>query len=132
MHGGAADITAWYKRFSAIRPPVNFGAAFFYLEARHSLGIRIRRAATEREIEKLSAMAEKALNEGALGIGISLEYAPGISAPEVEAMMRVAKRFEAPVFFHVRYSGHGRARNQHGRLKRGHIPCRKDRRGRAR
>ena len=29
MHGGAADITAWYKRFSAIRPPVNFGAAFF-------------------------------------------------------------------------------------------------------
>ncbi len=104
MHGGAADITAWYKRFSAIRPPVNFGAAFFYLEARHSLGIRIRRAATEREIEKLSAMAEKALNEGALGIGISLEYAPGISAQEVEAMMRVAKRFEAPVFFHVRYS----------------------------
>src|SRR3972149_2471050 len=59
MHGGAADITAWYKRFSAIRPPVNFGAAFFYLEARNSLGIRIRRAATSIEIGKLSAMAEK-------------------------------------------------------------------------
>lgn len=104
MHGGAADIAAWYKRFSAARPPVNFGAAFFYMEARHSLGIRIRRAATEREIKKLSAMAEKALNQGALGIGISLEYAPGISAAEVEAVMRIAKRFEAPVFFHVRYS----------------------------
>lgn len=104
MHGGAADIAAWYKRFSAARPPVNFGAAFFYLEARNSLGIRMRRAATEREIKELSAMAEKALNQGALGIGISLEYAPGISSNEVEAMMRIAKRFEAPVFFHVRYS----------------------------
>ena len=104
MHGGAADITAWYKRFSAARPPVNFGAAFFYLEARNSLGIRMRRAATSIEIEKLSAMATQALNEGALGIGISLEYAPGISSNEVEAMARVAKRFEAPIFFHVRYS----------------------------
>ncbi|MFZ3072941.1 MAG: amidohydrolase family protein [Thermodesulfobacteriota bacterium] len=104
MHGGTAYPRQWYKRISAIRPPINFGAAFFYLEARNSLGIWMRRAATEREIEKLSAMAAQALNEGALGIGISLEYAPGISSAEVEAMMRIAKRFEAPVFFHVRYS----------------------------
>ena len=49
-------------------------------------------------------MAQKALDEGGLGLGMSLEYAPGASQDEVEAMMTVAKRFNVPVFFHVRYS----------------------------
>ncbi len=104
MHGGAVDAQAWYAAFEGKRPPVNFGAGFFYNRARLMLGIGQYRAASEPQMEKLRAMAEKALTSGALGIGMSLEYAPGTSYDEVLSMSAVAARFNVPVFFHVRYS----------------------------
>ena len=103
MHGGAIEPLKWRKKFAGITP-VNFGAGFFYNSARLSIGVNPYRPATTKEIERLVRMAQKALDEGGLGLGMSLEYAPGASQDEVEAMMTVAKRFNVPVFFHVRYS----------------------------
>ncbi len=103
MHGGAIEPLKWYKRFAG-RTPVNFGAGFFYNSARLSIGVGPYRSATTKEIERLVSKAEKALDQGALGLGMSLEYAPGTSKDEVETMMIVAKRFNVPIFFHVRYS----------------------------
>ncbi|MBI5971038.1 MAG: amidohydrolase family protein [Deltaproteobacteria bacterium] len=104
MHGGAVDALAWYAAFEKKRPPVNFGAGFFYNRARLNLGIGQYTPATKAQIEKLRKTAEKALSNGALGIGMSLEYAPGTSYDEVLAMTTVAAKFRVPVFFHVRYS----------------------------
>jgi len=104
MHGGAVDVPAWYAAFEKKRPPVNFGAGFFYNRARLSLGISQYTPASKVQMEKLRAMAEKALSNGALGIGMSLEYAPGTSYDEVLSMAAVAASRGVPVFFHVRYS----------------------------
>ncbi|MEW6405813.1 MAG: D-glutamate deacylase, partial [Chloroflexota bacterium] len=44
------------------------------------------------------------MKEGALSIGISLEYVPGISTDELNAMAEVARDFNRPMIFHLRYS----------------------------
>lgn len=104
MHGGAVEPLKWYERFARQGSPINFGAGFFYNSARLRIGVRPYDPATARQIKRLVKMAEKALDEGGLGIGMSIEYSPGTSPDEVGAMMTVAKRFNVPVFFHVRYS----------------------------
>jgi dihydroorotase len=104
LHGGAVDVASWYRRFEDQGAPINFGTGFFYNGARGEMGIGRYRAAAPREIERLNRAAAKALDEGALAVGMSLEYAPGISTDELIAVMRTAARYGAPVFFHLRYS----------------------------
>jgi len=104
LHGGATDPAAWYGYFSAHRPPVNYGASFFFSVARNELQIPLTAAATPDQIEKLTARGERALREGALAVSFSLEYVPGISREEILPLMRLAHRYHVPVFFHARYS----------------------------
>jgi N-acyl-D-aspartate/D-glutamate deacylase len=104
MHGGTAYPESWYARFEKERPPVNFGASFFYTEARNTFGLDRYQSAQPHQIEKLVTMAEEGLNKGCLGISFSLEYVPGISADEIRPMMHLAARYSVPVFFHLRYS----------------------------
>ncbi|MEW5899959.1 MAG: amidohydrolase family protein [Acidobacteriota bacterium] len=104
MHGGAVSPSRWYKNFERQGMPVNFGAGFFYNAVRLELGIDPLKPASGEEISRLANRARKALQEGSLGIGMSLEYMPGTSYEEVLEMMRVASEFGVPVFFHLRYS----------------------------
>jgi N-acyl-D-aspartate/D-glutamate deacylase len=104
MHGGAVRPGRWLDKFEKARPPVHFGAAFFYNSARLRLGIKPYSPANEDEIKRLTEMAEAGIKDGAIGIGMSPEYSPGTTTGEIEAMARVARRFNVPVFFHVRYS----------------------------
>ncbi|MCK4739379.1 MAG: amidohydrolase family protein [Deltaproteobacteria bacterium] len=104
MHGGAVYPNSWLRIFEKRGVPVNFGAAFFYNGARLKLGIGHHSTATKTQVEELAEMAKKAILKGALGIGMSLEYAPGTTRAEVLAMMEVAAKFDVPVFFHVRHS----------------------------
>ncbi len=108
MHGApgtGADMRVWYRRYERRRPALNFGGSFLYNLARVKLGLGIDRRATAAQIAALEERAERALASGALGISMSLEYAPGITSDEIEAMMRVAKRSRVPMFFHVRNYG---------------------------
>ncbi|CAH0121332.1 MULTISPECIES: amidohydrolase family protein [unclassified Paenibacillus] len=104
MHGGTSTPVAWYRHYEGERPPVNFGASFFYTEARNTLKIGRYSRATPEQIEKLKEMAVKALENGVLGISFSLEYVPGITAEEVIPLMKVAQQYNVPVYFHGRYS----------------------------
>ncbi len=104
MHGGAVDTSRWYGRYEKRGVPVNFGAAFFYNRARLDLGLGFKGTASKAQVEELKRLAVEGLRGGALGIGMSMEYAPGTSRDEVRAMMEVAAFFNVPVFFHLRYS----------------------------
>ena len=104
LHGGTTDPPAWYGYYAAHRPPVNYGAAFFFSVARNELGIGLRSPATPLQIEKLTERGDRALREGALAVSFSLEYVPGIRADEILPLMRLARRYNVPVFFHARYS----------------------------
>lgn len=104
MHGGTTNPKVWLAHYERDKPPVHFGASFFVMQARNTLKIGRYDAATSAQIEKLKEMAEKALNDGALGISFSLEYAPGTNAEEVLALAELAAEYNVPVYFHARYS----------------------------
>jgi dihydroorotase len=84
--------------------PVNYGASFYYSAARNTLKLGRYQTANEVQTRQLTALAERALRKGALGVSFALEYSPGISAGEILPLMHLARRYEVPVFFHARYS----------------------------
>ncbi len=49
--------------------------------------------AGKKEIEKMCALAEKAMQDGAAGISFGLGYTPGTSVEETDALGRIAKKY---------------------------------------
>ncbi|NIK71454.1 amidohydrolase family protein [Paenibacillus sp. BK720] len=104
MHGGTSAPQEWYNYYAKSTTPVNFGASFFYTEARNRYELSRYDSASPDQIKELVKEAEQALNNGALGISFSLEYVPGITAAEILPMMKLAYDYNVPVYFHARYS----------------------------
>ena len=104
MHGGTSNPRVWYAEYERQHQPLNFGASFFYTEARNQFDLTRYQSANKEQIRKLLAMAERAIKSGALGISFSLEYVPGITPDEIVPQMELAKKYGLPVFFHARYS----------------------------
>ncbi|MCM3627648.1 amidohydrolase family protein [Paenibacillus glycanilyticus] len=104
MHGGTSAPEEWYNYYAQSRIPVNFGASFFYTESRNRYRLGRYDSALPGQIGQLVRQAEQALNEGALGISLSLEYVPGITAAEILPLMELAYDYNVPVYFHARYS----------------------------
>lgn len=104
MHGGTDAPRKWYPYYARAGTPLHYGASFFYTKARNRQGIGLYTPATPAQIRALEAEAEQALQDGVLGISFSLEYVPGIGAAEVLPLMRLAYKYNVPVYFHARYS----------------------------
>ncbi len=104
LHGGVERPEAHFRQMEALGPPVHYGVGFFAAAARVSIGLDRFDTATVAQARELARRAERALEEGALTVSFSLEYFPGTRAREVEAILEVARRYEVPAVFHVRYS----------------------------
>jgi N-acyl-D-aspartate/D-glutamate deacylase len=89
MHGGSADCGAYYRKFARLPHSINYGVSTFVM------GIRAR-GGGRRQVEKN-------LDEGALGVSHSLEYQP-IPYAEMLAYAKLARKYERPLFLHLRYS----------------------------
>ena len=89
MHGGSPDCGAYYRHFSNRSHRINYGVSTFVMAIRARSGGR-------RQIEKN-------LEEGALGVSHSLEYQPAPYA-EILEYAKLAKKYERPMFLHLRYS----------------------------
>lgn len=65
------------------------------------------RAATEEEMEVMKGMVKTAMEEGAMGIGSSLIYAPGFYADtqELIALCKVASEYDGMYISHMRSEG---------------------------
>lgn len=89
MHGGSANCGAYYRHFASVPHAINFGVSTFVMAIRSSAG-------GKRAIEKN-------LDDGALGVSHSLEYQPAPYAEMLE-YAKLAKKYERPMFLHLRYS----------------------------
>ena len=89
MHGGSPDCGAYYHQFSNRPHSINFGVSTFVMAIRARSGAR--------------RLIEKNLEEGALGVSHSLEYQPAPYAEMLE-YAKLAKKYERPMFLHLRYS----------------------------
>jgi N-acyl-D-aspartate/D-glutamate deacylase len=104
MHGSTVDPESWYSKYDRENTPLHYGASFFYTAARNAFGLGRYQSASPAQIQVLQKLAENAIKNGCLGISISLEYIPGISAAECLALMRVGQKYNVPVAYHLRYS----------------------------
>jgi len=104
MHGGTASPEKWYPYYERNRTPVHFGASFFYTQARNQFKLSRYDTAKPAQTQKLVEQAERALNNGVLGISFSLEYVPGVNDKEILPLMKLAHEYNVPVYFHARYS----------------------------
>lgn len=89
MHGGSADCGAYYRQFGNVPHLVNFGVSTFVMAIRARSGGK--------------RLIEKNLDDGALGVSHSLEYQPAPYAEMLE-YAKLAKKYERPLFLHLRYS----------------------------
>ena len=89
MHGGSPDCGSYYRQFSNRPHLINFGVSTFVMAIRARAGAR--------------RLIEKNLEEGALGVSHSLEYQPAPYAEMLE-YAKLAKKYERPMFLHLRYS----------------------------
>lgn len=106
MHGGTEDAKTWYSRWEKRGLPINFGASTFITRLRWPIvGYGVDATMTkESDIKKLVASARKNIEEGALGISFSFEYVPGIQEQEVIPLLKLAKEYDVPTFYHLRSS----------------------------
>jgi dihydroorotase len=63
------------------------------------------KAASDAEIEVIKRRIELGLKQGALGVGFGINYTEAATRWEILEMFRVAGKFHAPCFVHMRYSG---------------------------
>ena len=87
--------------------PVNIRTYVGHTTLRGLVGVPDRyTAATPAQIEEMMAMADQALEEGALGISFGLEYVPGASYEEVRDLASVAAEHGAHIACHIRFGTH--------------------------
>jgi N-acyl-D-aspartate/D-glutamate deacylase len=61
--------------------------------------------ASAAQVEKILAFLRRALDAGALGVGVGLEYTPGASREEILEVFRLAAEYHRPVYIHIRSAG---------------------------
>ena len=93
MHGGSPESGNYYRRFARMPHLVNYGVSTFVMALRG----RGSNVATRKRL------IEQNLDEGALGVSHSLEYQP-TPYEEVLEYAKLAKKYERPLFLHLRYS----------------------------
>ena len=124
---GVADVDKWYDA-RAGRMPINYGVAIGHAPVRmvvmHDPGAFLpagdaaRRPATDTELAQIRRGVEHGLARGAVGVGFGLAYTPAASRWEILEIFRVAARYGAAGFVHIRgASSAGSADREEGLLE---------------
>ena len=93
MHGGSGDCMTYYRTMEGQPHRIHYGVSTFVMAIR----------ARFRTLTQRVRQVEKNLDEGALGVSHSLEYQPA-PPEELLAYARLARRYDRPMFLHLRYS----------------------------
>ncbi|MXW01790.1 MAG: D-glutamate deacylase, partial [Holophagales bacterium] len=109
LEGGAYPVDEWYEeREGSWR--IHFGATASYGAARvlafgEDEQAATHEAASAAQVEAIQETLKDGLAEGALGIGLPLQYQPGASRSEIFRMFQTAAEAGVTVFSHIRYGG---------------------------
>lgn len=102
-HGGPVDFEGWLKEEEKRGPLVNYGTFVGHGSLRTAVGLEDNdRPAAPEQVARMAAMAGRALERGAIGVGFGLEYTPGASGQEVIALAAAAAARNASVHAHIR------------------------------
>jgi hypothetical protein len=110
---GMFPVAQAYDKAAKEGRPINYGFSTSWSTARKAAltgpsdGVtdpfRWKSFVTPAESKKVLALIEQGLKEGGLGVGVLLGYGPETNNDEYLAVARLAKKYETPVFTHVRH-----------------------------
>ena len=109
---GTADVPGFYASREG-KALINYGASSSHVRARMAVmrdpsqgllptGAGGHQVATDAQIAEIKRLVDAGLAAGGLGVGMGLQYTPAASKYEVLETFRVAAKYHAPVFVHVR------------------------------
>jgi dihydroorotase len=109
LESGVWPVGAWYAE-RAGNWRINYGATTSYGAARRAAlegtdRSAVYDAATPQQTERMQEVVRAGIEQGALGVGLGLQYMPGASREEIFRLFRTAAAQYVTVFVHVRYAG---------------------------
>jgi N-acyl-D-amino-acid deacylase len=107
--GSALDVGKFLGRVKETPTAVNIATLVGHNSIRHAVFGDANRAPTPEELEKMKALVEQAMRDGAVGLSTGLYYVPGAYAKtdEVVELAKVAARFGGLYATHMRNEGGG-------------------------
>jgi N-acyl-D-aspartate/D-glutamate deacylase len=102
-HGGPVEVGRWLSDQASRGPLVNYGTVVGHSQLRALAGATDKNVpATPEQVRKMVQLAERAHQEGAIGVGFGIEYIPGTSGEEVTELAAVAARHRTSLHAHIR------------------------------
>jgi len=117
---GTYPIPPWYAEREG-KSLINYGASASHIGARRAMldhdstaegadvlpetGAFVNSPIEHGRLGELQQRLDAALNDGALGVGMGINYTPAATRDEIMQMFVVAERHHRPVFVHVRWPG---------------------------
>jgi N-acyl-D-amino-acid deacylase len=107
--GSALDVGKFLGRVKETPTAVNVATLVGHNSVRHAVFGDADRQPTPEELEKMKALVERAMRDGAVGLSTGLFYVPGAYAKtdEVVELAKVAARFGGVYATHMRDEGGG-------------------------
>lgn len=122
LEAGVLPVSAYYDDMAAEGRPINYGASVNWANARiathldvephHSLEWFLSNFGNTKwqstissaaQLDKIAAMVSEGLDQGALGVGFLLGYAPGTGRKEYYQISKLAAERDVPTFTHARF-----------------------------
>src|ERR1051326_3992107 len=122
-----STLDEYWQRLAKKGAPINIGTYVGAAQVREAVLGDVNRAPTPAELEKMKALVEQAMQQGALGISTALIYPPGHYAKteELIELAKVAARYGGIYATHMRSEGQNEVAAVREALRIGeeaHIP----------
>lgn len=114
LEAGTGDVAGWYAEREG-QSLINFGVSVGHIPTRMKVlkdpgtwlptGDAAHRAASDAELAQIDQRIAAGLKQGALAVGMGINYTAAATRGEVLNVFRVAARYGAPVHVHLRYAG---------------------------
>ncbi|MFC3051616.1 amidohydrolase family protein [Kordiimonas pumila] len=122
LEAGAMPISGFYDDIAKEGRPINYGASVNWASARIAALLDVEpdnsiewffsnfsntewqtKIATPAQLEKIDALVQEGIDEGGLGVGFLLGYAPGTGRKEYYQVSEIAAKAGVPTFTHARF-----------------------------
>ena len=111
---GASPVAQWYAEREG-KSLINFGATVGHVPVKMKVlgdtgdflprDNAVTRRATPEQIQQVTDLINRGLDEGALGIGFGINYVPTTTRREVLDLFKLAAERKVVNFVHLRYAG---------------------------
>jgi N-acyl-D-amino-acid deacylase len=101
------SIGKYFSFLDSLKLSINVAALVGHNDVRKAVMGRANRDATEAELEKMEAIVEQAMKDGAVGLSTGLIYIPGTytKTPEIVRLAKIAAKYNGVYASHMRDEG---------------------------